>query len=250
MDTNSRPPLRAHDADKLDIESTPSTFPIVGIGASAGGLEAIGDLFSNLPADSGMAFLVVQHLDPAHPSMLATILAKKTAMPVTEAVGDQDVVQNHVYVIPPPNTSMTVVNNRLTLNPRNDDLGLPRPIDDLFHSLAEDQGSNAIGVSLSGSGADGALGMQAIKGNGGITFAQDDATARFNSMPRAAAELGCVDFVLPPDKIAAELVRISQHPFMAAQHLLLDVDRVTADETSLNKVFLLLNRACNVDFTG
>ena len=123
------------------------------------------------------------------------------------------------------------------------------PVDDLFHSLAEDRGSNAIGVSLSGSGSDGALGMQAIKGEGGVTFAQDEASAKFSSMPKAAIELGCVDFILPPAKIAEELVRISKHPFMASLPVLLDVERVASDEASLKRVFHLLNHACHVDFT-
>ena len=233
----------AEDADAL-----PKAFPIVGIGASAGGLEAITDLFLGLPHDSCMAFLIVQHLEPGHASLLAGILAQKTAMPVTEATDGQLVERDHVYVIP-PNTSMRIAKGRLTLTPRNDKLGPPMPIDDLFHSLAEDQGVNAIGISLSGNGSDGALGMQTIKGEGGITFAQDDASARFNSMPHAAIGLGGIDFVLSPQKIAAELVRICQHPFMVEQPFLLDVKQVADDEVSLKRIFQILNVACGVDFT-
>lgn len=231
-----------------ELQLPQATFPIVGIGASAGGLEAITELFSKIPADSGMAFLLVQHLDPDHASMLAGILAKKTAMEVSEAREGQIIECNHIYVIP-PNTSMRINQDCLSLTPRNDKLGPPMPIDDLFHSLAETRGSGAIGISLSGSGSDGALGMQAIKGEGGITFAQDESSAKFSSMPQAAIGLGCVDFVLPPHRIAEELVRIGQHPFIATQPLLLDVERVASDEESLKKVFQLLNRACNVDFT-
>lgn len=236
------------DRNQPDSLPSPTSFPIVGIGASAGGLEAITELFANLPAHSGMAFLLVQHLDPDHASMLAGILAKKTKMEVAEATEGQIVDQDHIYVIP-PNTSMTITQGRLSLKPRNDKLGPPMPIDDLFHSLAKDRDCNAIGVLLSGSGSDGALGMQAIKGEGGITFAQDDASAKFSSMPQAAIEQGCIDFILPPPKIAEELVRISQHPFMMTLPILLDVERVAADEPSLKRIFDVLNRACNVDFT-
>ncbi len=245
---DSEKPSGESEQNQLNSPSSPASFPIVGIGASAGGLEAISDLFTNLTTHSGMAFLIVQHLDPGHASMLAAILAKKTTMPVTEATEGQIIQRDHVYVIP-PNASMSVANGCLSLKPRNDRLGPPMPIDDLFHSLAEDQGSGAIGVLLSGTGSDGALGMQTIKGDGGITFAQDDVSARFNSMPQSAIDLGCVDFILPPQKIANELVRISQHPFIAAMPQMLDVERVAADETNLKKVFDLLKLGCDVDFT-
>ena len=190
-------------------------FAIVGIGASAGGLEAVTDLLSSLPAASGMAFLLAQHLDPHHASMLVEILAKKTAMPVREASEGMAVESNHLYVIP-PNTSMRIAQGHLTLRPRGETLGPPMPIDDLLQSLAEDRGVNAIGVILSGSGTDGALAMQMIKGAGGITFAQNDESANFTGMPRAAISLGCVDFVLSPQEIARELARLGAHPYLAS----------------------------------
>ena len=164
-------------------ESTSPTFPLVGIGASAGGLEAISELMAEIPAASGMAFLVVQHLDPSRRSILPEILAKRVSMPVVEAVEGMDVEADHLYVIP-ANTSMSVVERRIRLRPRDEALGPPMPVDDLLDSLARDQGPNAIGVVLSGSGSDGALGLQAIQREGGITFAQDEGTAHFNSMPR------------------------------------------------------------------
>lgn len=229
-------------------ESEGPRFPLVGIGASAGGLEAITELLSNMSADSGMAMLVVQHLDPDHSSILTEILARKTAMPVIEATENQRVEKNQVYVIP-PNTSMTVVNGRLVLRSRESAPGIPMPIDDLFYSLAEDQRANAIGISLSGNGSDGALGMQAIKGEGGITFAQSDASAKFNSMPRSAVSMGCVDFILSPKEIAQELVRIGQHPIMTNHPLLLNVEQVAADDVNLGKIFHILNVACKHDFS-
>lgn len=241
--------IEQRSAEALEsTQSAPLNFPVVGIGASAGGLEAITDLLSNISADNGMALLVVQHLDPDHPSMLTAILAKNTAMPVIEVTEYQLVEKNHVYVIP-PNTSMTVSQGHLTLKSRESIPGIPMPIDDLFCSLAVDQGANAIGISLSGSGSDGALGMQAIKGEGGITFAQNDSSAKFNSMPRAAVSMGCVDFILSPQEIAEELVRIGQHPVMTNHPLLLNVEQVAADEPNLNKIFEILNTAHKHDFT-
>ncbi len=158
-----------------------------------------------------MALLVVQHLDRSHPSLLTEILAQRTPLAVEEATDGRLVEENHVYVIP-PDTSMSVAHGRLVLRPRGETLGPPMPIDDMLDSLAKDQGSKAIGVILSGSGTDGAIGMQAIKGCGGIGFAQDDDSARYTSMPRAAVELGGVDRTLPPAQIAAALLRLVRNP--------------------------------------
>ena len=224
------------------------SFAIVGIGASAGGLEAVTELLSSLPATSGMAFLLAQHLDPHHASMLVEILAKKTAMPVRQATEGAVVEPNHLYVIP-PNTSMRISQGRLTLRPRGETLGPPMPIDDLLHSLAEDRGANAIGVILSGSGSDGALAMQSIKGEGGITFAQDDESAHFTGMPRAAVGMGCVDFVLSPQAIGRELARLGAHPYLAPLTRKASVDPVAADEESFKRVFALLKSRCDIDFT-
>ncbi len=227
---------------------TDESFTIVGIGASAGGLEAVTELLASLPAASGMAFLLVQHLDPHHASMLVEILAKKTAMPVREASEGLIVEPDHLYVIP-PNSSMRIAEGRLTLRPRDETRGPPMPIDELLHSLAEDQGANAIGVILSGSGSDGALAMQKIKGEGGITFAQDDESAHFTSMPRAAIGLGCVDFVLSPQDIGRELARFSRHPNLGSRVLAPGVEPVQAHDENLKRVFSLLKSDCDIDFT-
>ena len=222
---------------------------MVGIGASAGGLEAISALIEEIPAASGMAFLVVQHLAPSRPSLLPEILAKRTAMPVLEAVEDMAVEVDHLYIIP-PNASMSVAQGRIRLRPRDDTLGPPMPVDDLLDSLAKDQGVNAIGVILSGSGSDGALGLQAVQHEGGITFAQDDATARFNSMPRAAIGLGCVDFVLSPKDIANEIMRLGQHLRSAWAQRESPAPLTDHVEASLRPMFRLLRNACDIDFTN
>ncbi|OUL88634.1 chemotaxis protein CheB [Paraburkholderia hospita] len=225
-------------------EPVPQAFPIVGIGASAGGLEAISELISTIPRSSGLSFLVVQHLDPSRRSLLPDILTKHTAMPVVEAIEGMAIEADHVYVIP-PNARMRVAQRRINLHPRIDVLGPPMPIDDLLESLASDQGANAIGVILSGSGSDGALGLKAIQNEGGITFAQDEASARFASMPQAAIGTGCVDMVLPPRQIAEEIVRIGRQPHTGADQPM----PATQAEKSLRHVFRLLHKACNVDFT-
>lgn len=222
--------------------------PVVGIGASAGGLEAIGELLTNLPAGTGMAFLLVQHLDPSHPTMLPEILAKKTTMPVGEASDDQAVEPDHLYVIP-PNAVMRIELGRLRLTSRRESPGPSMPIDELFYSLAEQQGHSSIGVVLSGTGSDGAKGMQALKHAGGITIAQDEASARFADMPRAANALESVDFVLPPAAIAQEIARIGRHPYLSTEGPRAIVESIPVREGSLARIFRLLRAASGVDFT-
>src|ERR1051325_3588833 len=188
-------------------------FPIVGIGASAGGLDAFGQLLAALPEKTGMAFVLVQHLDPQHESLLAEILAPMSKLPVETVHDGIEVHPDRVYVIP-PNTSMELQDRQLHL--LAGDPGLHLPIDIFFRSLAEVQGSRAIGVILSGNASDGSLGVRAIKAECGITFAQDEATARFGGMPRNAAATGAIDYVLPPDEIGRELARLGQHRFLVA----------------------------------
>ena len=247
--SDGKHPVKASDRNTARREEplpTPAPFPIVGIGASAGGLEAISKLLGNLRADSGMAFLIVQHLGPDHASMLTEILSRETVIPIAEAKDGEAVECNHIYVIP-PNTSMMITQGRLVLRPRNEVKGVPMPVDDLFHSLAEDQGVNAIGVSLSGSGTDGALGIQAIKAEGGITFAQDRASAKFSGMPQAAVELQCVDFILSPQEIAQKLGDIAHH--FSPATIAFDSKNAAGVEKDMQRVFRLMNSACNIDFT-
>ena len=189
---------------KADVVS----FPVVGIGASAGGLEAFTLLLQHLPPDTGMGFVLVQHLDPVHESVLTKLLSKATSMAVHEVTNNLPVEPNHVYVIP-PNTTLSITHGVLKLGPRKQIRGSTRSIDSFFQSLAEDQRKRAIGVILSGAGTDGTEGLEAIKAEGGITFAQDH-SAKYDSMPRSAAAAGCVDFVLSPEYIAKELARIAQ----------------------------------------
>jgi two-component system CheB/CheR fusion protein len=220
---------------------------VVGIGASAGGLEAFKLLLRDLPADTGLAFVLLQHLDPTHESSLSEILGRSTTMPVREAANGTPAQPNHVYVIP-PNHDLTIARRVLQLSPRNPPPALHMPIDRFLRSLAEDCGSRAIGVILSGNGSDGSLGLQAVKEAAGVTFAQDPDTAEFSSMPRMAEAATCVDFVLPPAGIAAELARIARHPHFAP------VPRTEKDaspgsgDTGLSDVLEVMHQATGIDF--
>jgi len=189
------------------------SFPIVGVGASAGGLDAFRELLTNLPTDTGMGFVLVQHLDPQHESALTTILQRATPLPLQEVTNNLPVEPNHVYVIP-PNTDLSITLGVLTLRPRAKDRTPARSIDGFLEALAEDRHDRAIGVILSGTASDGTLGLEAIKAEGGITFAQDD-SAKYESMPRSAVAAGCVDYILSPKGIAKELARIAKHPVVA-----------------------------------
>ena len=180
-------------------------FPIVGIGASAGGLEALQQFFRNFPVDSGLSFVVVSHLDPTHPSMLAEILQRATIMPVVEAVDELKIAPNHVYIIP-PNRVMIISRGCLQLSMPEEPQGMRMPIDSFLCSLAADQQDLAVGIILSGTGTDGALGLQAIQGVGGIAMAQEPTDAKFDGMPSHAIQVGCVTHILPVEKMAALLI--------------------------------------------
>jgi two-component system, chemotaxis family, CheB/CheR fusion protein len=209
-DTKPRPKNVSPKAGPDAASRAGGSFPIVGIGASAGGLEAFSTLLAHVPADTGMGFVLVQHLDPQHESALAQLLRRAAAMPVQEVTNKLRVEPNHVYVIP-PNMDLGIVGGVLTLGPRPKTRAPHRSIDLFFEALAADQRELAIGVILSGTATDGTVGLEAIKAEGGITFAQDD-SARYDSMPRSAVAAGCVDLVLSPEHIAREIARIATHP--------------------------------------
>ncbi|MBW4657868.1 MAG: PAS domain-containing protein [Drouetiella hepatica Uher 2000/2452] len=226
--------------------SVDAPFPIVGIAASAGGLEAFTQLLSHLPTDTGMAFVLIQHLSPDHESLLTEILARATRLPVQEVVNGVTVEPNHVYVIP-PNTKMILSEGMLQLSPREKVFGKYMPGDAFFTSLAVDRGHKAIAIVLSGSDGDGSLGLKAIKAVGGVTFAQCEDTAKFDSMPNTAIATGNVDFVLPPDKIAEELVTLSRNPMLACSLPLIPDESQQPD--ALTTIFALLRSATGVDFS-
>jgi len=221
-------------------------FPVVAIGASAGGLEAFTQLIRTLPNDTGMAFVFIQHLDPTHHSILAELLAKAASMPVVEAKNGVALEPNRVYVIP-PNVQMGILKGRLQLTPRQEDHGVHLPINFFMRSLAEERKSKAVGVILSGTGSDGTLGLTAIKAEGGITFAQASRSAKYDGMPRSAIASECVDFVLSAEEISRELVRIGLHPYLGRRSVPA-VEREPENDGVYQRVFSLLQKAGGVDF--
>jgi two-component system CheB/CheR fusion protein len=220
-------------------------FPIVAIGASAGGLEAMTTFLDALPADTGMAYVYVQHLDPSHESMLPEILAWHTKMTVLHAKHLLPIKKNHLFIIP-PNKNMAIIDGVLTLKPREAKPSIHMPIDKFFISLAEKQKDGAIGIVLSGNANDGTLGLRAIKTAGGFTFAQDE-SAKFQSMPKSAFAEGVVDMVLPPKKIAEELRRISANKDFITKVFSEDVaDDLPVED--FDAIISLLKKATGVDF--
>jgi two-component system CheB/CheR fusion protein len=228
-------------------EATKNAFPVVGVAASAGGLEAFTQLLSHLPLDTGMAFVLIQHLAPDHASLLAEILARTTQLPVQEVEHGTLIEPNQVYIIP-PNTKMILAGGALQLSPREKVLGKYMPGDALFTSLAAECGSQAIAVVLSGGDGDGSVGLEAIKAAGGVTFAQCENTALCNSMPHTAVATGQVDFVLPPAQIAVALATLSRNPRLASPRPLL-TETAPAPDAALAMIFGLLRATTGVDFS-
>jgi two-component system CheB/CheR fusion protein len=223
-------------------EELSKLHPIVAIGASAGGLQALNELLENLPANLGMSYIIIQHLSPTHESILPELLASKTSMPVKKVEHGIHLEKDEVYVIP-PNTFMSIVDSVLTLSERIKTKGMHYSIDHFLNALAPVYQTKAIAVILSGTGSDGTLGVQSIKAHGGITYAQDE-TAAFLGMPKMASDSGYIDFVLPCKRIAEELASVAQNP----QDVLSMNEVVEANQTELKKIQLLLHHKKGVDF--
>ncbi len=244
--TGSRQPEPATDSPATPSPSSPNgAFPIIGIGASAGGLEALEQFLRSVPADSGMAFVVVQHLDPTHQGLLPELLQRATVLPVERVADRVKVRPNHVYVIP-PNRDMSLLRGALHLFEPVASRGLRLPIDFFFRSLAEDQRERSAGVILSGMGSDGTLGLRAIKAMAGITLVQEPASAKFDGMPRSAIDAGLADIVAPVEALYARLSAYLQHavPVLRAEPILDERDR-----SGLEKVMILLRAHTGHDFS-
>ena len=240
--TAVRPP------DTENAPAAPHAFPVVGIGASAGGLAAFEAFFSGMPAatDPGMAFVLVQHLDPSHKSILADIIRRYTRMQVFEVEDGMVVRPNCVYVIPPGH-DMALLNGALQLLAPVEPRGQRLPIDFFFRSLASDQRERAIGIVLSGTGSDGTQGVRAIKGEGGMVMAQNTASTEFDGMPRSAVATGLVDYELPPAEMPAQLVAYDAHAFgQFPKSTTLPAPKV---ENALKKIFILLRAQTGHDFS-
>lgn len=232
------------DVTKNDV-NTSSKFLYVGIGASAGGLDALKKLLSNVPEKSGMAFLIVQHMDPVHKSGLPNILSRYTSMDVVQAADDVEVVPNNVYVIP-PNKDMAVLNGKIQLMEPEEPHGLRMPINYFLTSLAQDQQENSVGIILSGFGSDGSIGLRAIKAKGGISIAQDPSTAGSEGMPTSAINTGVVDIVLSPEEMPEKLIS-----YVKSSRKILKKIFKPEDETvhALRKIILLVRNRTGQDFS-
>jgi two-component system CheB/CheR fusion protein len=230
-------------------DNTPSIgFTIVGVGASAGGLEAFSQLLSALPADANLAIVYVQHLAPRYESSLASLLGEETDLPVTQVTDLTPLRAGHVYVIP-PNAFLSVSKGVLRLSPRPEDRSRHTPVDYFFRSLAESVQEHAVGVVLSGTDSDGAAGLREIKAVGGITFAQDPGSAKFDGMPRSAIATGAVDMVMRPGDIAQELTRLVSHPLMRHKKSRAAPPEMIVTPEQWQRVFQLLRNSSGVDFT-
>jgi len=242
-------PIAAEPAADADLGVRPKTgFPIVGIGASAGGLAAFEAFFSGMPAetDSGMAFVLVQHLAPDHKSILAELVKRYTQMQVFEVEDGMTVQPNCAYIIP-PNRDMAFLDGTLQLLEPAAPRGLRLPIDFFFRSLAQDQHERAICIVLSGTGSDGTLGLRAVKGEGGLVVAQNPESTEHDGMPRSAIATGLVDFVLPPAEMPAQLIAYVAHAFGRTPRPVSPPVRKAAD--ALQKIFILLRVQTGHDFS-
>jgi len=225
--------------------ATVQNFPIVGIGASAGGLDAFKSLLKAIPEDSGMAYVLVQHLDPSHESILPEILQRVTKIPVHEITDDIHLAPNHIYVIP-SNKLLISTDGVLQLSDREKKISLT--IDIFFTSLAEVHKECAVGIVLSGTGKDGTQGLKAIKEHGGISIVQDPGSAAYDGMPQSAIDAGLVDFILHPEKIPAQLLQINNS--YKTNHFFIDQNDLPKDDESVFKqIISILRQRSGVDFT-
>lgn len=235
--------------DRIDSElprNAPDAPIVVGIGASAGGLEAVQHLLAALPANTGMAYVLVQHLDPNHESSMVGILSKSSPIPVEQAYDKMKVKPDTLIVIP-PNTTPAMEDGMILLEKR--EAGRHMPVDGFFTSLADSHGQNAIGIILSGMGSDGAMGVRVLKDRGGITFAQDPREAKFDGMPRRALGTNCIDFSLPVREIASELTRLATHPYVRPSPAATPLPTEEENQCLL-RIFRQLKVAYGVEFSN
>ena len=229
---------------------TQSSSIVIGIGASAGGLEALQQFFSYMPPNSGLSFVVVQHLSPDYKSLMADILGKHTEMSVCQAENHMAVEPDTVYLIP-PKKYMTIKDGRLLLSEAPGTLN--HPIDAFFASLAAEKREHSIAVVLSGTGSDGTNGVKMVKEHGGLVIAQAPESAKFDGMPRSVINTGLADFVLSPEEIAEEILNFSNTPVLLrplrSDSLITDDDSLFSEEETLSHIYTILKNASGIDFT-
>jgi two-component system, chemotaxis family, CheB/CheR fusion protein len=246
--TSRRGLRRQTPADESAAQVREVTCPVVvGMGASAGGLEAFTRFFRTMPPDSGMAFVVIQHLDPTHESLTAELLGRHTTMPVRQVAGDTAVERDHVYVIP-PNRDLGIGEGVLRLTPPPARRAIRMPIDFFFRTLADDQQERAIGIVLSGSGTDGTLGLKEIKTVGGMALVQDPTTAQHDGMPRSAIAADAADHVLTVERMPEMLLKYTRHPYIAVARQAPAVEKGGSDDVT--GVLALLRTRLHFDFSS
>lgn len=234
-------------AKQADKTKKDKNFPIVGIGASAGGLEALEGLFSNMPSQTNIAFVVIQHLAPSHKSIMPSLLKKFTKMKTIEIEDGMEIEPDCIY-LNPPDKDVAILNCAFQLIKPVETHQLRLPIDYFFRSLAKDRSEKAVCIILSGTGTDGTLGLKAVKGEGGMTMVQEERQARYDGMPRSAIETGLVDFILPIEKMPEELMKYVKHPYIKGTP-----KPVTAEEkfkNAVNKIFVLIRDNTGNDFSN
>ena len=243
--THEKPATSANKQQKRESRRN-SPLSFVGIGSSAGGLEALTQFFTSMPADSGLAFILVSHLDPRHNSMLPELIQNKTKMKVNQITDNMQILADHVYVIP-PDRELSIANGTLQLLQRKQPDRQYRPIDSFFRSLALDQGNKAIGIILSGTGTDGTLGVKSIKAEAGLVIVQDRKSAKFEGMPASAGATGLVDHILPPEKMPEQLLQYIKYSRKISKS-----DTRYEDDSSvqaLKKIFAILRSGVGHDFS-
>ncbi|MCS6851501.1 MAG: PAS domain-containing protein [Gemmataceae bacterium] len=238
------PPTAAGEANQGNGAKRP--LYVVGIGASAGGLEALERFFEAMPLETGLAFVVVQHLSPDFKSLMDELLARKTAIPIHRAADGMIVEPNAIYLIP-PKKDMIIANGRLLLTDKDPKQLVTLPIDRFFRSLAQDLGDRAIAVVLSGTGSDGSRGIRDVHEAGGLVIVQSPETAKFDGMPNSARQTGAVDLVLPPEEMPAALVQYVKQPFSPTPGL--DMPTPTLPERGYDAIFRLLRDTYGIDFS-
>ncbi|PKP22059.1 MAG: chemotaxis protein CheR [Bacteroidetes bacterium HGW-Bacteroidetes-20] len=246
MTTKTKKSENNKEIFEYDLGKSILNFPVVGIGASAGGLEALQEFFKNMTPTPDAAFVVIQHLSPDYKSYMNELLSRFTSIKIEIVSDGMALKPNHIYLIP-PKMNMTIFHGVLYLNELSATRTLNLPIDIFFRSLAKDQEKNAVGIILSGAGSDGTLGIKAIKEFGGMTMAQDAESAKFESMPHSSISTGMVDIIMPPKQLAEELINYIKHPFVKQKR---NIETILAGEQSqLSKVISILSETKNVDFS-
>ena len=226
-------------------DANPSPSLYIGVGASAGGLEALDAFFQAMPPDTSFGFVVIQHLSPDYKSLMVELLSKKTQMPVLRAEEGMTVEAGSVYLIP-PKKNITIFHGKLLLSEQVYSQGPNLPIDVFLQSLAEDQGEKSVGIILSGTGSDGVRGIRAIKEAGGVVFAQSQGSAKFDGMPNSAISTGLVDFVLEPEEMPQQLVNFAEHPYVLKPS---DAKQLFEHDDGLGSILAILRDKHKVDFT-